>query len=757
MWSPAVFAQPTGAATPAPTPTPTPTPTPAPTADAQDPIVPDDEFDKEIPSLDDNIESIGQWEAEQQKAEEEAVLKAGGVPVRQRAADGSTAGGKEPEDPALPAYMDGDSSEELADPAPLDPALEQPLEPLSQFDLEPVDAKAFGEDPDEQREMRYKWRIDGLTGLQGTVSEDAIRDRFGQNSALDDHDGDSVNGAELSSYLKTDRQLLTDVLSAAAYFDAVVDPAIELPAVGTKDPVNAILEVKPGPQYSFGTIEVKSDPVVPTDLLTANFPLKSGKPILAEDVLAAEAGIAVKLPRNGYPFATVGQRDILLDETARTGDYTLPITVGPRSRFGEIVVVADSQPSAAPRGKKARKTKRKKVLAGPVFQPDHIYELARFRQGDLYDSDKLDDLREALVATGLFSVVAVEPKQTDRPAPDDTVYADLVVRQAKGPPRSISLTGGYGTGQGFSVSGSWTHRNLFPPEGALVLTGVAGTQEQGASATFRRSNAGQRDRTVALSLSALHNNYDAFDAYTGKLAGTISYDSTPIWQKKLTYSYGFELLASAEKAYDFDLAESVRRTYYVAALPGQLGFDTTNDLLDPVSGFRLALKLSPEVALGGVQTTYYARAMLDGSVYHPAGPLVLAARARIGSIVGAAREDIAPSRRYYAGGGGSVRGFGYQQLGPKDPNNDPIGGRSVVEGAFETRYRFGNYGVVAFIDAGQVYESSMPGFSDIRAGVGIGGRFYTNFGPIRVDVATPLARRAGESKVAVYVSIGQAF
>jgi translocation and assembly module TamA len=137
--------------------------------------------------------------------------------------------------------------------------------------------------------------------------------------------------------------------------------------------------------------------------------------------------------------------------------------------------------------------------------------------------------------------------------------------------------------------------------------------------------------------------------------------------------------------------------------------------------------------------------------------IVLAGRVRVGSIVGAARERLAPSRRFYAGGGGSVRGFGYQELGPKDPNNDPIGGRSLNEAAVEARYRFGNYGIVGFLDAGQVYRGSTPDFSNLRFGAGIGGRFYTNFGPMRLDIATPIDRRPGEARVTVYVSIGQAF
>jgi translocation and assembly module TamA len=130
---------------------------------------------------------------------------------------------------------------------------------------------------------------------------------------------------------------------------------------------------------------------------------------------------------------------------------------------------------------------------------------------------------------------------------------------------------------------------------------------------------------------------------------------------------------------------------------------------------------------------------------------------RFGSIFGTPRDNLAPSRRLYAGGGGSVRGFGYQELGPRDQNDIPLGGRSLFEFSLEGRYRFGNYGVVGFVDGGQVYEAQYPTFDSMRFGVGIGGRVYTNFGPVRVDVATPIGRRQGESWLSVYVSIGQAF
>ena len=202
----------------------------------------------------------------------------------------------------------------------------------------------------------------------------------------------------------------------------------------------------------------------------------------------------------------------------------------------------------------------------------------------------------------------------------------------------------------------------------------------------------------------------------------------------------------------------MRRTYGIFALPAQVLFDRSDDLLNPTRGYRLKLNVSPETSVqGGVSP--YARTMVEATgYYHVNDSLVIAGRARAGSILGIARDDIAPSRRYYGGGGGSVRGYGYQRLGPFEPVsslvpdedgnidlNDlrPVGGRSINEFAIEARYRFGDFGIVPFFDAGNAYESSFPKGGDLRYGAGIGGRFYTNFGPMRVDVATPAEPATG--------------
>ena len=609
----------------------------------------------------------------------------------------------------------------------------RPLPPLADFKITPVEYTQGSEDK-EVVEVAYQVRVDGLevTAEQSPVD---LAASFRGLSALNHGKGHAANLSQLNGRMGEDTLLLKKLLAGQGWFDPQVRSRIDRSNATNGQPLAVVFEVVPGKQFAFSDISISAHPTVPSDLIRNNLALKVGEPVIAERVIGAEANVALALPQNGYAFAEVGERDVLLDSATGQAAYTLPITTGPRGRFGDILS----------EGK-------------PAFGTDHIAVLTRFRRGELYDSRKVDDLRQALIATGLFSAVGVEPRRSDAPArADGTVDVTLIVKQQAGPPRVLAATAGYNTGEGFRAEASWAHRNLFPPEGALIGSAVLGTQEQGASLQFRRSNAGRRDRSVELVAELKHSQYDAFTAYTGRLAGRISYDSTPLWQKRRTYAFGGQIIGTNESVFDPGTTKRVRRTYAIAGLTGQLGLDTTENLLDPHKGFRLGLLAEPEVSLQGAISPY-ARLRVDGSVYRQVSKkLVLAARGRVSSIQGVALDRVAPSRRLYAGGGGSVRGFAYQGLGPRDLKGDPIGGLSLNEAALEARYRFGDYGVAAFVDVGQSYAASMPKFSDLRAGVGLGLRVYTNFGPMRIDLATPLGRRPGESRINVYVSIGQAF
>jgi translocation and assembly module TamA len=626
---------------------------------------------------------------------------------------------------------------------PTDPALTQPLTPINQFQLATPapDAKA-GKDVSPPT-IRYTLAVEGLKQID-------LEGRFRSLSALEDGDGRATNAAMVSARTKEDELLALRLLRSEGYYDATVSSTIaQVPNAPAQLAVT--IATIPGHRYDFGQIRIQGPDTVPSGLARDALKLKSGAPIVAADVEAAEANVRLRLPQQGYPFADIGQRDVLLDPDTHLGDYTLPLDPGPRSTFAGFTTD----------GKLA-------------FDAHHVGVLARFRRGELYDSRKVDDLREAMVATGLFRTVAAAPERTGQMAPDGTEYVNIRVHQVAGPARTLSGTAGYSTGQGLRAEATWEHRNLFPPEGALRVSGILGTQEQSLIVQFQRNNAGQRDRTLLIQAQAGRQDYAAYHGYIARLYGLVSRASTPIWQKRWTYSYGGELVASNEDEKRFPPI-SLKTAHFIAGLIGQIGYDTSNSLLDPTKGFRLGLRSNPEVSLRE-PTKPYIRNIVDGSVYYPAtDSLTVAGRVRVGSIFGANLGDLPPSRRIYGGGGGSVRGYGYQQLGPKveipnpkfDPTDPkekdpptifvPTGGRSQIEFALESRYRFGDYGVVAFVDAGQVYESQFPKLSGMRYGVGIGGRFYTNFGPFRADVAVPIGRKKGESRFAVYVSIGQAF
>lgn len=671
------------------------------------PIVSDEEFEAAIPKLSDDInaplESIDAFR------DTPSVATPATPQVQRRQAE------------ELAAEI-----EQSFEAAPQeDPEFLTPLPSLAEFQVDPGNGETVADAKDVT--IRYSTRYEGL-------AEIGLEDRFKELSALRDGDGKAANAAMVGARAREDEQLALRLMRSLGYYDAVATSTVDQVPRNSGNIVATVTAI-PGQVYTLGTISVDAAETVPNGLILRELNLKSGDPIEADRVLAAEANVTLRLPQQGYPFVKIGQRDILLDDETHVGDYTLPVDTGPRSVFGEIITQGRRQ----------------------AFGVDHIRLLRRYQVGAIYDVRATDDLRDAMIATSLFSQVSVEPVRTGEPGPDGTEVVNLLVRQTAGPPRTIAGEAGYSTGQGLRVEGSWTHRNLFPPEGALIASGVAGTQEQAIGVTFRRSNAGQRDRTIQLNAAINHSDFAAYESYTGVLSARISRDSTPLWQKRWTYFYGVEIVGSNEDRFNYNRGVRDRGTWLIAAIPTFVGYDRSDNLLNPTKGYRIKGNVSAETSVRGAARPY-ARLMLEGTYYQPVGDkFVIAGRARVGSIPGIARDDLPPSRRYYAGGGGSVRGFGYQELGPRSPDGRPVGGRSFNEFAIEARYRFGNFGIVPFIDAGQVYESINPTGKDMRFGAGIGGRFYTNFGPLRLDVATPINRKPGESKVALYISIGQAF
>ncbi len=565
---------------------------------------------------------------------------------------------------------------------------------------------------------------------------DAFLDRFEALSSVEQNDADG-NLARLAAQARVDEELLLRLLGVYGYFGGQV---IRTVGMNGEQP-EVRFDVIPGQRFLVGTVDLGNLAATGADFkdLREAYAIHPGDPVSLDAIVSQQVRLDTELGESGYPFAEIDAPSLLVDHERVEGDITMPVEPGGQYVFGSVR--SDSEDFLSSR---------------------HLTRIARWQQGDTYRRSDEFDLRRAILATGLVGSVGLEPVVVQEPTEDAPGVVDIAANLTPAPLRTIAGNVGFGTEEGIRVEASWEHRNLFPPEGLLRVRGIAGTQEQLLGVTFRKNNFHGRDRVLTLDAYASTIDYDAYDARSAALIGTFERVSTLLFQKEFSWSLGLELVATQESERLADGRSLARETYFIAALPMFAQLDASDDLLDPSKGWRLSGQLSPEISDNDRVQSFYVRSQVDAAFYQSVGEnTVLAGRVRVASIPGAPLDAIAPSRRLYAGGGGSVRGYGYRQIGPLNDTGDPLGGRSLVEMSLEARIGTplmdGAVSVVPFFDAGTVGLDPVPDFDTVKYGAGMGVRYDTGFGPLRLDVAVPLNPGPNDSWIAVYVALGQAF
>lgn len=652
-------------------------------------------------------------------------------------------------DPGLPPDFDADFADFAIEiPAPLDPDPE--IEALATI-TEPV----LTDLPELTETEVSKTLVLALPVAPEAFPErDEFIARFKDLSTLRELDDGDESAPQVAARARADEELLGDILRTYGYYDGDVvrqlsggrraraDDADEDADISTEPSVR--FDILPGVRYRFGRIDLGRLPSLAepdASRLIAAFGIQPGDPLYADRIIEREIDLRVALGESGYPFALLDEPELLIDHARAEGDLTLDVQPGGKYVFGPVA------------------SSDERFLSGR-----HLSRIARFDPGDVFQQSLETDLRRAIIATGLVSSVTVTPRETRAPQGDQPGEVALDVEFERAPLRTIAGAIGYGTEDGFKLETRWEHRNLFPPEGALRLRGILGTREALGSIGIRRNNFKGRDQVLTVDLFASDITTEAVDSRGFGMRGTFEKVSNLLFQKPLSWQLGGELLYTDERNRSVRVAPGgpvPRQAFLIGGLFGSVTLDASDDLLDPSQGYRATLYLAPEASRSEGSESFYLRAQGDAAYYQSVGSTVLAARVRAATIQGAEAADIAPSRRLYGGGGASVRGYGFQGVGPRDDLGNPEGGASLVEFAAEARIETGLLGgaveVVPFIDAGTVGRGSTPDFADIRWGAGIGIRYKTTFGPIRVDVAAPLNPTAFDSPVVVYVSLGQAF
>ena len=567
--------------------------------------------------------------------------------------------------------------------------------------------------------------------------------RFEALSTIEELGSDDENVAQLAARAREDEQLLNNLLRVYGYYDGEI-----VRTIGTRDAGEDRAELRPtvrfdvipGPRYTVGSVDLGDLSSAPdATSLRASFGIEPGDYLQSDEIMAQRFDLDRALGESGYPFAEIDQPQLLIDHAVTQGDLTMPVRPNGKYVFGDIV---SDDPS--------------------FLSSRHLATIARFDPGEVYQRSLAFDLRRAITATGLVSSVDVKAREITPPEGDKPGVVEMDVSMDRAKLRTIAGAIGYGSEEGVRIQASWEHRNLFPPEGSLRVRGIIGTREQLAGVTFRKNNFGGRDKVLTVDAYASSVDRIAYDADTVALTGTYERTSTLLFQKPLAWGLGAEILATDERNRVVNGIARPRQTYFIGGVFGRATLDTSDSLLDPTRGYRITGFIAPETSRTQGQQFYYVRNRVEASYYQPiGGRTVLAARGAFASIQGAELIGIAPSRRLYAGGGGSVRGYGYQSIGPKNQFDEPVGGRSLVEASLEARIGTGFFdgavSVVPFFDLGSVSTSTTPDFGEIKMGAGLGLRYTTGFGPIRVDVGFPLNPEPEDAPIGVYISLGQAF
>jgi translocation and assembly module TamA len=525
---------------------------------------------------------------------------------------------------------------------------------------------------------------------------------------------------------ETDRQRFDRVLRSRGYYEGEVSFVVE----GEGEPVMVTFSVEPGEpfvlaDYNVSYVDPEDAPETP-GLAALN--LEIGMRAEAARIVAAGTLLIDALHNDARPFAREVDRQTVVDLKRRTMSVDVLIEAGPRVGFGPVTFTG------------LERTKE-----------DYVEQWVNWRPGDPFRQSDLDALQRNLSSTGLFTAVAV----TRANKLDEEGNVPISVETVPAEHRSVGASIGYSTDRGAGGRLFWEHRNFFGRDEDLRLALSGDFLEQAASIRFTRPNFRELDRSLFARADFLQSDTDAFQGLQGSVAAGLEWRITERWRASVG--------GGLEYANLDDNLRDERITSILGSIPVTVGYRNVDSELDPTSGFRLDLLLTPFFGRSNDSPVAFHATEVEVAGYYPVDTerrFVLAARTRVGSIAGADLADIPPNRRFYAGGGGSIRGYEYQKVGPLDAAGDPIGGRSKIEIGAEARVRvWREIAVVPFIAGGQVYESVYPDFSEsFQWAAGLGLRYHTVVGPLRLDVAFPINRREGiDDSFQIYISLGQAF
>jgi len=502
-------------------------------------------------------------------------------------------------------------------------------------------------------------------------------------------------------------------------------------------PAQVTINVDQGPAFTFGRTQILNAAPPPATFrdkvdTPADIGFVSGQPANSGTILKAEKIAVDAWRQQGHPKAEIIERKVTADHATNTVDVVLRVDPGRRAVYGPVTVKGATR-------------------MDPVF----VGKETDLKVGHEYDPDDVKAANDRLTKLDVFQAMTIQ--EADKIGPDGELPMTVTVKERKLHRFGVGAT--YSTIDGGGLSAFWLHRNLFGHADSLRFDGSIGGLGQTA-------DPGELDYTLGVTFKRpgiYGPDTDLIASVFGQRQVLDLYTETSI-EGKLGFIHQFTPELSGE--IDGDIKRSRfeddlgTRDFLTVGLPVSLTFDGRDSKVEPTQGVYLEGDVDPyyefDYGNAAVQMTAEARG------YYGIGArdrVVLAGRVKVGSLVGSSIDETPPDKLFFAGGGGSIRGYSYQGIGVRRSDDVTTGGRSLFLASGEVRTKITDtIGLVGFADAGTVGSNSFVDFSEpLKIGVGVGLRYYTGLGPIRLDVAVPLDRQSDDPNYALYVGIGEAF
>jgi translocation and assembly module TamA len=518
-------------------------------------------------------------------------------------------------------------------------------------------------------------------------------------------------------------------LKSYGYYDSHI--TTEISHVANKIIVSIIIDK--GIRYTLGHYHLLTTPcdasiplyIYNKEISLDDLDLKLGDPAITEEILKARLLLLTKLSCYGYPLATIEKQDVEVNADTKEMDVDVCVDTGPECHFGPTTMIGLSS-----------------------VKPAFVAKKIRWKEEELYNPIPVELTQKRLLASNLFTSVLISNENKL----NEEQMLPMKMHFTESKHKNISIGASFATYDGLGASFNWSNFNIRGMGELLSLDVDVSKRSNYIVGTYRKPDFMRIEQDFTLQTQIIRRKFYAYLSFIYSLMGYVD----TIISDEIATSYGIR------SEYNSITHSGNNGKFVLISTPLFIKHSTANSLLNPTKGLTIIYKPTPFASVGNNKSVFFKQNIIC-ETYWPLtkkDKVVLALRAQLGSIIGPGVYHLPLTKLFLGGSDTNLRGYRYRSVSPRNRKNDPIGGRSAIYISVEPRLRVTQtIGIVPFLDLGTVDTTQLPNISKKwYKSVGIGLRYFTFFGPLRLDVGFPLNKRRGiDPKFRFYISIGQTF